>query len=86
MQAGVTFTDDDVRRVAHVCILGQGPAQALFGNLSPVGKEIRVNNVSLKVIGLLRRKGASMTGRISTISCSFRGRPSSIACPGCAAD
>ena len=63
LQEGFAFTEDDVRRVATVCLMGQGPAKALFGDASPVGQTIRVGNVQLKVIGLLRKKGASMTGQ-----------------------
>src|SRR5262249_55046090 len=51
-----------VRSGAGVCLLGQTPARELFGNESPVGKEVRVRGVTLRVIGVLRRKGANMMG------------------------
>jgi ABC-type antimicrobial peptide transport system permease subunit len=62
LEEGEPFTDGDVRNAARVCLMGQTPARELFGNESPVGKEVRVRGIPLKVIGVLRRKGANMMG------------------------
>ena len=62
LAAGETFSDRDVRNGSKVCLLGQTVAHNLFGEESPLGKELRIKNVAFTVIGILSSKGANMMG------------------------
>ena len=59
---GEPFTERDVRNGSKVCLIGQTLARELFQGESPVGRELRVKNVSFRVIGVLAAKGANMMG------------------------
>lgn len=62
LEEGEMFTDTDVRNANKVCVIGKTVQRNLFPHESPVGKEIRINNVSFRIVGLLRPKGANMMG------------------------
>jgi ABC-type antimicrobial peptide transport system permease subunit len=59
---GVPFEDRDVRSGNRVCLVGQTVVRELFDGHSPIGQEVRINNVAFKVTGVRGAKGANMMG------------------------
>lgn len=59
---GRVFHDTDVAGAGKVALLGQSVADALFPHSTPVGAVVRIERVPFTVIGVLDRKGQSMSG------------------------
>src|SRR5262249_43195625 len=51
LAAGQMFTDRDVRNGSKLCVIGQTLVRELFSGEPALGKEIRIQNVSFKVVG-----------------------------------
>jgi macrolide transport system ATP-binding/permease protein len=63
MAEGEAFSDEDVKNVSMVCLLGKTLVRELFGDdESPIGKEVLVNDVPLRVVGVLSAKGTNIIG------------------------
>jgi ABC-type antimicrobial peptide transport system permease subunit len=62
LEEGEPFTDADVRNQTRVCLVGQTIKHELFNDQSPLGREIRMQNVGFRVIGVLSPRGANMMG------------------------
>jgi putative ABC transport system permease protein len=61
---GNFFTQSDLDSAAKVALIGKTVAQNLFEpGEDVVGSEIRIRNVSLRIIGVLASKGQSVTGQ-----------------------
>jgi putative ABC transport system permease protein len=63
VKSGSTFTDEDLRSSAKVCIIGQTVVENIFPGEDPVGKSIRFNKIPMKVIGVLAEKGENTFGQ-----------------------
>lgn len=59
---GRFITPPDVATNGMVVVLGSQLAQQLFGDRSPLGSSIRINNISFMVVGVMAEKGSSGMG------------------------
>jgi len=59
---GEMFQEAEVRNASRVCLIGQTILREVFQNQSPLGKELRIQAVSCRVIGVLAAKGANAFG------------------------
>ncbi len=62
IKSGRLFSESELRSGAAVCIIGSTVQSKLFGNQDPVGAQIRLQNISCQVVGLLESKGQSSMG------------------------
>lgn len=60
---GSMFTNQDIRKAAKVCIVGQTVVDNLFpAGEDPLGKTIRFGKIPLKIVGILEAKGYNSMG------------------------
>ena len=59
---GRYFTEQDEERTANVTVLGHDTAEDLFGNVSPIGKEVQVQGLTFTVVGTLDKQKSAFGG------------------------
>jgi macrolide transport system ATP-binding/permease protein len=57
--AGRFFTQEECRQRARVALIGHTPLRELFGEENPLGRNIKVNRQTFRIIGILPEKGSS---------------------------
>jgi putative ABC transport system permease protein len=63
VEYGRAFEPEEIARGAQVAIIGQTVARNLYGGLDPVGEELRIRNVPLRIVGVMGRKGQTTWGQ-----------------------
>ncbi len=59
---GSYFSEDDVRSAARVAVIGKNSVADLFGDVDPIGQQIRIGTVPFEVIGVLEPFGIDPHG------------------------
>ena len=63
VEDGDTFSDQDIRTAAKVCLVGKTVVDELFpGGENPVGKVIRFGTIPFRIVGVLESKGYNSMG------------------------
>jgi len=60
LESGSFFTEEQVRNISRIVVLGKNVAEDLFPDENPIGKMIRISGVNFKVIGVAAPKGGAM--------------------------
>lgn len=64
IKEGLNFTEQDVKTMAKVCVIGQTIVENIFSSgTNPIGQTIRFGKIPLKVIGVLAEKGENTFGQ-----------------------
>ncbi|GGK70962.1 peptide ABC transporter permease [Planomonospora parontospora subsp. parontospora] len=59
VEDGTYFVNDDVLAARKVMVIGRTVAEALFGAVDPVGRQVSVSGVPFTVVGVLKESGSS---------------------------
>ena len=59
---GAMFTEQDVRSVGKVAVIGKTVGDHLFPDGDALGKTIRIRNIPFKIVGVLAAKGFNLSG------------------------
>jgi putative ABC transport system permease protein len=63
VQSGAFFSDNDVRGMRKVAVIGSTVASNLFPGADPVGSTLQIRNVPFEIVGVLATKGQNAGGQ-----------------------
>ena len=66
-EQGEMFTDNDVKQMARVAVIGSKVKEKLFGDSDAIGQRIKIKNTNVKVIGIFPPTGVKMMMDIDNI-------------------
>ncbi len=59
---GAMFSEQDVKSLAKVCVIGKTIVDQLFPDEDPIGQTLRIRNLPFRIVGVLTVKGFSIMG------------------------
>ena len=65
--SGVFFSADDYQRANKVVVIGPNIAETLFGSVNPIGQQIRMGSIIVRVIGVLESNDSFMSNSDDSI-------------------
>jgi putative ABC transport system permease protein len=65
---GRFFSKAEVDARRHVAVIGKSVARKLYGELTPIGETVKINNIGFQVIGVLEEKGSLLTTDLDDIA------------------
>jgi len=60
---GAMFSDQDVKSIAKVCVIGKTIVDQLYPDEDPLGQTLRIRNIPFRVVGILSMKGFNVNGQ-----------------------
>ena len=64
VEKGSIFTEEEIHSSAKVCVIGKSIVDKLYAkDADPIGTVIRINNIPVAVVGVLKSKGEDIMGQ-----------------------
>jgi putative ABC transport system permease protein len=60
--SGSMFTEQEVKSLGKVCVIGKTVVDQVFPNEDPIGQTLRIGNLPFRILGVLSPKGFSLFG------------------------
>jgi putative ABC transport system permease protein len=79
--SGALFSDNEYQSGSKVAVLGSSVAETLFPNSDPIGQQMRMGTIIVRVIGVLESKGASFNSSDDAIFIPLTAMQQTVALP-----
>ncbi len=60
---GAMFSDQDIKSLGKVCVVGKTVVDQLFPDQDPIGQTLRIRNLPFRIVGVLSPKGFNLGGQ-----------------------